>query len=82
VITVRVPGSKSVTHRALVAAALADGGGTLRNVLVADDTRATIEGLRSLGVPVRGGSTVTIDGTATIGGGTVNAGSSGTTAPS
>lgn len=79
-ITVRVPGSKSVTHRALVAAALADGTGTLRNVLLADDTRATIEGLRSLGVAIRGGSTVTIDGTSTFTGGTVDAGASGTTA--
>ncbi len=44
--------SKSVTHRALIAAAL---GGTTRieGALAADDTRVTIEGLRSLGIPAR-----------------------------
>lgn len=35
---VTVPGSKSLTNRALVAALLADGTSTLTNVLVADDT--------------------------------------------
>jgi len=48
--TVRVPGSKSVTNRALVAAALATGTSELRGVLAADDTGAMIAGLRALGV--------------------------------
>lgn len=50
--TVAVPGSKSVTNRALVAAALADGTSTLRGVLVADDTMAMVEALRRLDVAV------------------------------
>ncbi|MEI8196474.1 MAG: response regulator [Phycisphaerae bacterium] len=41
--TVRVPGSKSITNRALVLAALADGTSTLTGVLWADDTRRMLE---------------------------------------
>src|SRR5690349_6236699 len=47
--TIAPPGSKSLTNRALVLAALSDGVCTLRNVLVADDTRVMIDGLRQLG---------------------------------
>jgi 3-phosphoshikimate 1-carboxyvinyltransferase len=50
--TVRLPGSKSLTNRALLAAALADGRSSLRGVLLADDTLAMIECLRSLGVAI------------------------------
>ncbi len=50
--TVRVPGSKSVTNRALVAAALADGESHLRGLLVADDTEAMVTALRSLDVVI------------------------------
>lgn len=50
--TVTLPGSKSITNRALVAAALAAGDTTLEGVLFADDTDAMIEGLRSLGVTI------------------------------
>lgn len=51
--TVRIPGSKSLTNRALVAAALADGTTRMANILLADDTRYMIDALRSLGVPIR-----------------------------
>src|SRR4051812_22330981 len=44
------PGSKSLTNRALVLAALADGTSTLSNVLFADDTRVMIDGLTKLGL--------------------------------
>lgn len=47
-----IPGSKSLTNRALVAAALADGVSVLTNVLLAEDTLLMIEALRSLGVAV------------------------------
>jgi len=49
---VRLPGSKSITNRALVCAALAEGTSRLRGVLEADDTYAMVAGLRSLGVAV------------------------------
>jgi 3-phosphoshikimate 1-carboxyvinyltransferase len=51
--TVRLPGSKSLTNRALVAAALAEGTSHLEHPLVADDTGAMVEGLRALGADIR-----------------------------
>ncbi|MYS86250.1 3-phosphoshikimate 1-carboxyvinyltransferase [Embleya scabrispora] len=50
--TVRVPGSKSTTARALFLSACADGLSTLRHPLVSDDTEAFAEGLGALGYPV------------------------------
>ena len=44
--------SKSLTHRGLVAAALADGRSVIRNPLDADDTRVTLKGLQALGLRV------------------------------
>ena len=50
--SVRVPGSKSVTNRALLLAGLASGTSVLRGALEAGDTDAFAAGLRSLGVAV------------------------------
>ena len=47
--SIRPPGSKSITNRALVCAALADGPSTLTGALDSDDTRVMIEALRKLG---------------------------------
>ena len=49
---VSVPGSKSITNRALILSALAEGVSVLRNVLLADDTWLMIEALRTLGFAV------------------------------
>ena len=49
---VRVPGSKSVTNRALLLAGLAAGESVLHGALAAGDTEAFAAGLRSLGVAV------------------------------
>jgi len=46
------PGSKSITNRALLAAALASGTSTLHGALFADDTEAMIDCIRSLGAVV------------------------------
>lgn len=51
--TVRVPGSKSLTNRVLVCAALADGESVIERALLADDTEAMSECLRRLGAGVR-----------------------------
>jgi 3-phosphoshikimate 1-carboxyvinyltransferase len=60
---VTVPGSKSITNRALVCAALADGTSTIENVLRADDTEAMIDCLRALGVLIDvAGTTVEVSG--------------------
>lgn len=50
--TVRLPGSKSLTNRALLAAALARGRSQLAGILLADDTRHMIRCLQTLGVPL------------------------------
>lgn len=47
-----VPGSKSLTNRALVLAALADGPSVINGPLKARDTKLMAAGLRSLGVAV------------------------------
>ena len=49
---VRVPGSKSLTNRALACAALAQGESELHGALEADDTLAMVDGLQALGVEV------------------------------
>ncbi len=49
---VAVPGSKSVTHRALILAALAEGETLIENALEAEDTRITAEALRRFGVGI------------------------------
>ncbi len=47
---VEVPGSKSMTNRALLMAALADGRTTLKGVLFSDDSRNFLSSLQSLGL--------------------------------
>src|SRR5690349_13129775 len=49
---VRPPGSKSITNRALLCAALAPGVSTLRGALFADDTRAMMGAIATLGATV------------------------------
>ncbi len=49
---VKLPGSKSISNRALIMAALADGTSIISNLLLADDTQLMIEALRSLGVAI------------------------------
>ncbi len=50
--TVKVPGSKSITNRALLIAALADGESTLTGALYSDDTRYMAAALNQLGIRV------------------------------
>jgi len=49
---IRPPGSKSLTNRALIVAALADGRSRLSGVLDSQDTQVMIESLRRLGLEV------------------------------
>jgi 3-phosphoshikimate 1-carboxyvinyltransferase len=62
---VTLPGSKSLTNRALVIGALADGQSRLDRCLFADDTRAMLTALAALGFRVQADETtecVLIDG--------------------
>lgn len=48
--TVHVPGDKSISHRALLLAALAEGDSSIRGILVSSDVAATASVLREMGV--------------------------------
>ncbi len=52
-VSVRVPGSKSLTNRALLIAALATGTTRLTNALFSDDSRYFAGALKTLGFDVR-----------------------------
>jgi 3-phosphoshikimate 1-carboxyvinyltransferase len=62
---IRPPGSKSITNRALVCAALANGESTLTGALDSEDTRVMIESLGRLGIRVEshdGGEALLVHG--------------------
>ncbi len=50
--TIRPPGSKSITNRAMICAALADGRSVLDGVLESEDTQVMIDAIRALGIDV------------------------------
>jgi len=81
-----VPGSKSITNRALLAAGLAAGTSRLRGILVAEDTDAMVSCVTALGASVTpgpGATTVTVSGVGgrlPAGPRTLHAARSGTTA--
>ncbi|MFC4140252.1 MULTISPECIES: 3-phosphoshikimate 1-carboxyvinyltransferase [unclassified Microbacterium] len=52
VATLTIPGSKSLTNRELIIAAIADGPGRLLRPLHSDDSRRMVEALRALGVGI------------------------------
>ncbi len=50
--TVTIPGSKSITNRAVIMAALADGTSLLKNILVAQDTQMMFNAIHALDIPI------------------------------
>jgi 3-phosphoshikimate 1-carboxyvinyltransferase len=84
---VRVPGSKSISNRALLMSALARGESRLRGVLDSDDIRVMAAALRALGADARrvdeGGSEWLVrgvDGEPRVPAGPIDVGASGTAA--
>jgi len=62
--SVRVPPSKSYTHRAVLMASLSEGSSTISNVLFSRDTKATMAACRSMGALLKeSGSTIQVEGT-------------------
>ena len=60
---INVPPSKSISHRALICAALSDGESRINDLLDCEDTRATIKALTALGAEIsQSGSVTTVDG--------------------
>jgi 3-phosphoshikimate 1-carboxyvinyltransferase len=60
--TVRLPGSKSISNRVLLLAALARGETAVRGLLDADDTRVMRDALAKLGVRIEGQRELRIEG--------------------
>ncbi|RST55554.1 bifunctional 3-phosphoshikimate 1-carboxyvinyltransferase/cytidylate kinase [Variovorax sp. MHTC-1] len=61
--TVRLPGSKSISNRVLLLAALAAGTTTVHDLLDSDDTRVMLDALVALGCRIeRSGNALRIDG--------------------
>jgi 3-phosphoshikimate 1-carboxyvinyltransferase len=52
-VIIRMPGAKSITHRAIIAACLARGGSLLRDFLNCEDTQFTLQALKRLGAHIR-----------------------------
>ncbi|MEM1070271.1 MAG: 3-phosphoshikimate 1-carboxyvinyltransferase, partial [Planctomycetota bacterium] len=66
--SIRPPGSKSLTNRALLCAAFAKGPSTLLGALNSEDTTVMVDSLRKIGVNVEtqdGGRTLRVDGSLT-----------------
>ena len=62
---ITLPGSKSISNRVLLLAALCSGTTTVHDLLDSDDTRVMLQALRELGCNVsQSGSTVVIQGMA------------------
>lgn len=60
---ISVPPSKSISHRALICAALAKGRSEITNLLDCADTAATVEILKSFGAKIlRNGKTTVVEG--------------------
>src|SRR5258708_13488465 len=47
-----VPGDKSISHRAVILAALSNGSCTIRGFLASQDCGCTVEGMRMLGIAI------------------------------
>ena len=80
----QAPGDKSVSHRALMLSALANGSSEIHNLLDAQDTHSTLRCLQDLGIKIRReGSLTIVDGRGLYGlteaMGDLDAGNSGTT---
>ena len=76
--TVELPGSKSLTNRALVLAALADGPSTITAPLRARDTQLMADALRTLGVTITDIANGWRVEPARFGGGVIDTGLAGT----
>ncbi len=75
--TVAVPGSKSMSNRALVLAALADGPSTIRGALQSRDSSLMCAGLQAMGTDIEEGDVIRVS-PSPFHGGTVDCGLAGT----
>ena len=69
-----VPGSKSISNRALLLAALSDGPSKLTGLLLARDTKLMIAALQALGIKIEVSDAVLVTPAALIGAGRIDVG--------
>ncbi|WDV44335.1 3-phosphoshikimate 1-carboxyvinyltransferase [Clostridiaceae bacterium M8S5] len=50
---INIPPSKSLSHRAIISAGLAEGVSKIDNLIFSDDIKATMEGMRALGTSIQ-----------------------------
>lgn len=50
---VTIPPSKSISHRAIISAALAQGESVIENLVLSEDIKATLEGIKSFGADIK-----------------------------
>ena len=55
-------GDKSISHRAIIFAALADGTSNIQNLLMSEDTKATLKIIEQMGIDIKLNDTVSIIG--------------------
>ena len=80
--SVRVPASKSMCHRAVICAGLAEGTSTIDGITLSNDIEATIQGMRALGADIYVNSesvTITGCGGVKLGEALIDCGESGST---
>jgi len=63
--TIRVPGDKSISHRSVIFASIAEGESTISGFLEGEDTLATAAAFRAMGIAIQGPSNgnLTVRGT-------------------
>lgn len=76
--SITVPGSKSISNRALLLAALSDGPSEITGLLLARDTELMIAALQQLGCQIAVGQTVKVMPKPITAGGEINVGLAGT----
>ena len=81
---ITLPGDKSISHRALMVGAIAEGRTTAKNILDCDDCNYTIKAFKELGITIKkDGDNTSIEGKGLRGlskpKGPINVGNSGTT---
>lgn len=50
--TIQIPPSKSLSHRAVIAASLAKGKSVIRNIVLSDDVLATVDAMEKIGIKI------------------------------
>lgn len=52
-VSIEIPPDKSISHRAVILSSISEGATTIRNLLMAEDIKATIDAFRAMGVNIR-----------------------------